>query len=217
MSSLKGPSVEVSKQIQKRRADKGLSQEELARAIYVSRQTLSNWETGKTYPDVQSLLLLSEVLDTTVDELVQGDIALMRKAALSDQKAMNIYAWIMAGAVVLGIVFAVGLSVAWTEPSGIGRMSKGDLAGAAVFVPLYAIALGAAIAVERIKRRNNIVTYREISEFMEGKSGSRIERDARDFSRSHPILANAAKVLAGAATALVLLAVVYAVMGLVIP
>ena len=209
--------MEVSKQIQKRRAEKGLSQEELSKAIYVSRQTLSNWETGKTYPDVQSLLLLAEVLDASVDELVQGDIALMRKAALSDQKAMNIYAWIMAGGVVLGTVFAVGLSVAWTDPSGIGRMSKGNLAGAAIFVPLYAIALGAAIAVERIKRRNNIVTYREISDFMEGKSGSRIERDTRDFSRSHPVLANVAKVLAGAATALVLLAVANIVMKLVLP
>ena len=51
--------MDISNQIKKRRTDMGLSQEELAERIYVSRQTISNWETDKTYPDIQSLLLLS--------------------------------------------------------------------------------------------------------------------------------------------------------------
>ena len=38
-----------------------MSQEQLAEAIFVSRQTISNWETDRTYPDVQSLLLLSNL------------------------------------------------------------------------------------------------------------------------------------------------------------
>lgn len=209
--------MKVSEQIRQKRTDKGLSQDELAKAVYVTRQTLSNWETGKTYPDVQSLLLLSDALDTTVNELVEGDISLIRERALADQRALNIYAWIMAGAVVLAILFAVGLTVAWTEPSGVGRMSKGDLAAIAVFAPLYLVAMVAAGAAERIKRRNNVVTYREISAFMEGTRPEHIERDSRHFSRSHPVPAALLKVLAGAVTGAVLLGGAYALMKLLIP
>ena len=200
--------MEVSKQIRLKRTAKQLSQDQLAEAIYASRQTISNWETGKTYPDVQSLILLSEALDTTVEELVQGDMAEMRARALSDSRAMNIYAWIMVGGVALGALFAVGLSLAWQEPSGIGRMSMGNIAAVAVFVPLYAASVGAACAVERIKRRNNVVTYREISEFMEGKTGSQIERRSTDFSRKHPWadMALKATVSAGIALAFFLVA-----------
>ena len=50
--------MDISNQIKKRRTDMGLSQEELAERIYVSRQTISNWETDKTYPDIQSLLAI---------------------------------------------------------------------------------------------------------------------------------------------------------------
>ena len=48
----------------------GLSQAELARRVYVSRQTVGNWEAGRTLADVQSLVLLSQVFGTTVDALI---------------------------------------------------------------------------------------------------------------------------------------------------
>lgn len=51
--------MELAGQIKKHRQALGISQEALAEKIYVSRQTISNWETARTYPDVQSLLLLS--------------------------------------------------------------------------------------------------------------------------------------------------------------
>lgn len=40
------------------RIDAGMNQEELADKIYVSRQTISSWENGKSYPDIHSLLML---------------------------------------------------------------------------------------------------------------------------------------------------------------
>ena len=43
--------MELASQIRAHRTERGLSQDELAEAIYVSRQTVSNWETDKTYPD----------------------------------------------------------------------------------------------------------------------------------------------------------------------
>lgn len=53
--------MELSKQIKKYRTEANLSQEELADKIYVSRQTISNWENEKNYPDIKSLVLMSEV------------------------------------------------------------------------------------------------------------------------------------------------------------
>ena len=45
--------MEVGRRIREERERLGISQENLAREVFVSRQTVSNWETGKTYPDVQ--------------------------------------------------------------------------------------------------------------------------------------------------------------------
>ncbi len=62
------------------RKEKGLFQDDLAERIYVSRQIISNWETGRTYPDVQSLLLLSNVFEAIVDSFAKGDVEAMAKA-----------------------------------------------------------------------------------------------------------------------------------------
>ena len=51
-----------------------LSQEELAWRLYVSRVAVSHWETSRTLPDVQSMLLLTNLFGTTVDELVRGGV-----------------------------------------------------------------------------------------------------------------------------------------------
>ena len=56
-----------------------MSQEELADKIYTSRQTISNWENNKTYPDINSLKLLSNIFDVSLDNLVEGDIEIMKK------------------------------------------------------------------------------------------------------------------------------------------
>ena len=58
--------MELGSQIKKHRNDLSLSQDELAEKMYVSRQTISNWENDKSYPDVKSLLLLSEVFQTSM-------------------------------------------------------------------------------------------------------------------------------------------------------
>lgn len=58
--------MDISNQIKTRREAMGLSQEQLAEKLYVSRQTISNWERDKTYPDVQSLLMPSILFDTSI-------------------------------------------------------------------------------------------------------------------------------------------------------
>ena len=70
--------MELGKQIKKHRQEVQLSQEELAERVYVSRQTISNWENDKSYPDVNSLVLLSETFQISLDNLIKGDIEVMK-------------------------------------------------------------------------------------------------------------------------------------------
>lgn len=62
----------VSKAIKKQRAIHGLSQEELANKMFVSRQTISSWENGRTQPDIEALQKLSAVFGISVEDLIYG-------------------------------------------------------------------------------------------------------------------------------------------------
>lgn len=66
--------MEIGKKILKYRKKMGLSQEMLGEKINVSRQTISNWESGETYPNSEQLKLLSQVFKVSIDELVDNDI-----------------------------------------------------------------------------------------------------------------------------------------------
>ena len=63
--------MELGTQIRKYRNERTLSQEALAEKVYMSRQTVSNWENDKSYPDVNSLVLLSEVFEISLDQLIK--------------------------------------------------------------------------------------------------------------------------------------------------
>lgn len=61
------------------RKKQGLSQEELGMELQVSRQTISKWETGKSLPDIVSIIRMSELYDLSLDELLKGDATLLNK------------------------------------------------------------------------------------------------------------------------------------------
>lgn len=65
--------MSISEKLKQARLSKGLTQETVAEKVCVSRQTVSNWENGKTYPDIASLIVLSDVYDMTLDSLLKGD------------------------------------------------------------------------------------------------------------------------------------------------
>ena len=84
--------MELGNQIKKYRSELQLSQDQLAEHIYVSRQTISNWENEKSYPDVNSLVLLSEVFKTSIDNLIKGDIENMKEKINEQEiKKFNYY------------------------------------------------------------------------------------------------------------------------------
>lgn len=106
--------MEFSSQLKKLRAETGLSQEELAEKVYVTRQTVSNWENEKSYPDIHSLLLLSSLFHVSLDQLIKGDVIVCAAA-------------------------------------------------------LYVVTIWCAFKVEKLKKANDIYTYKEIVAFTDGK------------------------------------------------
>lgn len=62
------------------RKEQGLSQEQLAEKIGVSRQAITKWETGKGMPDIENMMILAEIFKTTIDELVSNATSTMAAA-----------------------------------------------------------------------------------------------------------------------------------------
>ena len=65
--------MEFNEKIQELREQKGLTQEELAEALFVSRAAISKWESGRGYPNIDSLKALAKFFRVTIDELLSGD------------------------------------------------------------------------------------------------------------------------------------------------
>ena len=65
--------MEFHEKLQLLRKQKGLTQEELADALYVSRTAVSKWESGRGYPNIDSLKAIAKFFSVTIDELLSGD------------------------------------------------------------------------------------------------------------------------------------------------
>ena len=78
--------MEFNKKLQELRKLKGLTQEELAGSLYVSRTAISKWESGRGYPNIESLKAIAKFFSVTLDELISTDEALTIAEADGKQK-----------------------------------------------------------------------------------------------------------------------------------
>lgn len=71
--------MELGKNIVKLRKDNNLTQDELAEKLFVTRQTVSNWETGKNYPDLETIVKISNEFNIPLDVLLKEDKKLLKE------------------------------------------------------------------------------------------------------------------------------------------
>jgi transcriptional regulator with XRE-family HTH domain len=79
--------MEFHEKLQELRKTKGLTQEELAKELYVSRTAVSKWESGKGYPNIDSLKEISRFFSVTIDELLSSEELI---TAAKDENRSNI-------------------------------------------------------------------------------------------------------------------------------
>ena len=166
--------MDVGEQIKKYRGELKLSQEAFAEKIYVSRQTISNWETGKNYPDINSLLRMSEIFGVSVDVLLKGDVEKMQKIVnetdIEDFRKIS-------------RIFTILFCLTLVTPIPLAKYLK--WAGFGLWLLLASVSMGVALLVERKKKVHDIQTYREITAFMEGKTLDEIESIREEAKRPY--------------------------------
>lgn len=157
--------MEIGSQIKKLRNAQGLSQEELAEKIYVTRQTISNWENEKSYPDIHSLLALSSIFEISLDQLIKGDIEIMKQEISKEEvRRFNRMGRLFAVLFFASIIIFVPLVVFLKIP------------GIIIWAIFYMVTLVVAFRVEKLKKSNDIHTYKEIVAFSEGKTLDEIQK-----------------------------------------
>ena len=150
--------MDIGLQIKKFREQQKISQEELALKIFVSRQTISNWETNKSCPDVKSLISLSNIFNVSLDNFIKEDIKEMRKIVEKTTiKKFN----------VISVVFLIELIVVAISAYPLFNI-KGNI-GIIIWLCLFAITLYTASKIEKFKKSHDIQTYKEILAFIDGK------------------------------------------------
>ena len=166
--------MELNEQIKKYRTEMKFSQEELAEKRYVTRQSISNWENGKTYPDIHSLLLLSSLFGISLDQLVKGDVEIMKEEIKKEEIAkMNRYGKIYTIMLIATAISAVPLFM-WL---GVWALIPWGI--------IWAISMYFAYKVEKVKKDNDVQTYKEIVAFSEGKRLDDIQKQREIGKRSY--------------------------------
>ena len=163
--------MNLSKQIKNYRTRDNFSQEDLAEKLYVSRQTISNWENAKSYPDIHNLLLMSVIFKVSLDDLVKGDLEMMKNEIQNGQLnkwSISIILFMLSGVILIGPM-----------------MSLMGTKGLILPFVLIAVSLFSAHKVERIKKKHNLKTYKEILAFQEGRQ---LTDDEKTYSRKKDMI-----------------------------
>ena len=178
--------MEIGKQIKKYRSEMEVSQEELAERIFVSRQTVSNWENDKNYPDLKSLVLLSSLFGVSLDILIKGDVEQMKEEIKTEdikyvKRSYRIHDILFYSSmllspplIVIPLLIKPERNMAWFLYTAFGIVF---LLGVALAFSMY--------HVRKLGKKFDIKSYREIVAFYEGKPLSEIDKQ-RVREESHP-------------------------------
>lgn len=90
----------IGDRIKEQRLSKKWTQEYLANLLNVSRPTVSSWEVGRNYPDLETILIISDIFEISLDQLLREDTKMVKETTIKTRRFV-IYKW---GAVVLGLL-----------------------------------------------------------------------------------------------------------------
>ncbi|MEE0205714.1 MAG: helix-turn-helix domain-containing protein [Peptococcaceae bacterium] len=184
--------MELGQQLKAHRKELGISQDELAEKIFVSRQSISNWENNKTYPDIHTLLLLAETFGVSLDELIKGDVEEMKEEINAQERAgFNRDTVCFA---IFGIVTVLSIAPLYAFLDYIGCLIWALIVGVAGYF---------CGRVELYKTMFDIQTYKEILAFQQGAdlstlSAVRAERNVVKHRASKAMMAIASALIGGA-------------------
>ena len=152
--------MEIGQKLKEKRTALGLSQEQLAEQLGITRQTVANWEKGKTYPDIASVLKLSDLYSVSLDELLKEDTSMRKhveESAALPRKYWNMLfelaillnpfgmlvaywgaQWLGVGMQILGIVMLPPL---WVARHKLFGMSKEDMKNSIMGWAMYVAAI----------------------------------------------------------------------------
>ena len=191
--------MEIGKQIRKYRTELKLSQDDLADKVYVTRQTISNWENDRNYPDIRSLVLLSSVFGISLDILVKGDVQEMKEqidaeGIRSFKRDQKIFLIMLAGMVVL--------------PMPLVRYLKEW--GIILWLVWAAVSIWWSLRIEKHKKAHDIHTYKEIIAYLDGRRLDELEKQREIGKRPYQhFLVELAVALVGLAVVLLLRRVLF--------
>ena len=103
--------MNIGEQIKARRIEIGMTQQDMADRLAVSRSAISNWETGKNYPDLQIIVQISEELNISLDTLLKGDTNVVEKIAndTNESKKLREKAKHLKGVIAVLAVLLIGV------------------------------------------------------------------------------------------------------------
>lgn len=183
--------MELGQQLKAHRKELGISQDELAEKIFVSRQSISNWENNKTYPDIHTLLLLAETFGVSLDELIKGDVEEMKKEINAQERAG--FSRDSVCFAIFGIVTVLSIAPLYAFLDYIGCLIWALIVGVAGYF---------CGRVELYKTMFDIQTYKEILAFQQGAdlstlSAVRAERNVVRHRASKAAMAIVAALIGG--------------------
>ena len=187
--------MELGQRLKDLRNKHNITQEEFADKLYVSRQTISSWENDKSYPDIHSLLMISDMFKISLDDLVKGDIEIMEEKINqsvigSFKKDSNIY----------GVLLMVSLLTVIPMSRLFGIV--GDI----VWLGIFGLTMYYALKIEKVKKEYDIYTYKEIVAFTKGEKLDAIEKAREEGKRKYQTVI---LLLAGGLTGIIVAHIIY--------
>lgn len=98
--------MEIGSKIKQARLEKKLTQENVANILNVSRSTISSWEVGRSYPDLDNLVSISDLYDVSLDNLLREDANMVKKLSLDTKQKKRFQ--IIISALLIFIILALG-------------------------------------------------------------------------------------------------------------